>query len=262
MITYVSTAYAHRPYLKKDGYITYNSHSIIRERLYGDGIIAADPFVFQLRNKHGAVLARSPVTDRAATFCPSLELCYVFPYFTLSVFSYGWKLDTKTALQSLDKPNSYKFDRAEEQESFNSYMNNHDVKDARSYMFGYPEIRHSEPLAFEPILLTMFFSPLLILIDTGILLLLIVILTFFVFIFYWLIFRWKKPTSPIGKVTAGVLGTVILLGYLFGYVVILFLGILSLSLPVPYMLLAMYIGGLLGIRHLNRRNISKIKNLV
>ena len=88
-------AHAHPPYLLKQGVITDpDGNQVIKEKLYGDGVIVPDPGTFQLRNRHGALLANSPIEDHVASFCPSLNFCWVFPYHVLSLFAVGWSLGT------------------------------------------------------------------------------------------------------------------------------------------------------------------------
>ena len=83
-------AYAHPPYLIKQGLITDpDGNKVIKEKLYGDGLFTSDPATFQLRNRHGALLANSPINDHAFSFCPSIDFCWVFAYSFISLFLFG-----------------------------------------------------------------------------------------------------------------------------------------------------------------------------
>ena len=77
LVLFIHTpAYAHPPLLMKQGVITDpDGNQVIKEKLYGDRVILVDPATFQLRNRHGALLANSPVDDSVASFCPSINFC-------------------------------------------------------------------------------------------------------------------------------------------------------------------------------------------
>ena len=77
-------AYAHPPYLAKQGIITDpDGNKVIKEKLYGDGVFTNDPVTFRLRNRHGALLANSPINTHVFSFCPSIDFCWVFPFMLL-----------------------------------------------------------------------------------------------------------------------------------------------------------------------------------
>lgn len=118
-----ASAHAHPPYLLKQGVITDpDGNQVIKEKLYGDGVLFPDPGTFQLRNRHGALLANSPIEDHVASFCPSLNFCWVFPCHVLSLFAVGWSLDTEALVFDKPAPN-YEFKNAAKAEAFKSYLN-------------------------------------------------------------------------------------------------------------------------------------------
>ena len=262
MLTYSDMAHAHRPYLNKEGYISYqNQHNIIKERLYGDGIFFKDPSVFQLRNEHGAVLARSPVDEHTAVFCPSLELCYIFPYHSLNLFTDGWKLDKDAVIKKLNQSNAYQFQDSKEETSFKEYINNEDVTSARSVAFGYPEMGDQKSIAFTriPLWLTILISPLFIVLNSGTLLTGLLLLTFLIFPIYWLIFEWKNPSTAASKAFIFLIGMGILFSYISFYVFYIFVAVFTFSLTKPYALITIITGVILGQKFLLKRETIKNK---
>ena len=185
-------AHAHPPYLLKQGVITDpDGNRVIKEKLYGDGVLTTDPVTFQLRNRHGAVLANSPIEDHIASFCPSINFCWVFSYHVLSLFAVGWSLDTE-ALE-FDKPApNYEFKNAAKAEAFKSYLNDPNVKRFSAYALGYPEFNRSRHSGFKPSRISALFSPFIIMADQFIPLLVFLLSTLVLCIIFRPFSRGKK----------------------------------------------------------------------
>ena len=176
-------AHAHPPYLLKQGVITDpDGNQVIKEKLYGDGVLFVDPRTFQLRNRHGALLANSPIEDHVASFCPSLNFCWVFPYHVLSLFAVGWSLDTEAVVFDKPAPN-YEFKDAAKAEAFKSYLHDKNVKRFSAYALGYPEFNRSHS-GFKPSGISALFSPFIIMADQFIQLLVFLLSTLVLFIIF------------------------------------------------------------------------------
>ena len=244
-----SVAQAHPPYLIKQGLTQDpNGNVIIKEKRYGDGIIAPDPFTFQLRNKNGAVIADSSVSFYLPVLCPSLDLCWVFPYRSFSLWASAVTLD-KSAID-FDKPApEYDFDGQEE--SFREYLTDADKKQISGYYLKYPEYEESL-LAFKPSMLATIVSPIIIIADNIIVILIVLIATVFVFILYGALFANKHTDSKFKVGKSYVFGFLFMGGYLFTYsILILLIG--YLAMPFFYLLLTIFLGSYLGKRLLRRK---------
>lgn len=107
-LSITSPAFAHDPYLIKEGYLKDpQGRSLIKERLYGDGIFSDDPERFQIRSSTGALLAYTEADTHVAYFCPHVKFCLAVPYSQLP--SKGFRLDYNSidwdaAPQKLDLP--------------------------------------------------------------------------------------------------------------------------------------------------------------
>ena len=184
-------AQAHPPYLLKQGVITDpDGNQVIKEKLYGDGVLFVDPRTFQLRNRHGALLANSPIEDHVASFCPSINFCWVFPYHALSLFAIGWSLDTEAVIFDKPAPN-YEFKNAAKSEAFKSYLNDKNVKRFSAYALGYPEFNRSHS-GFKPSRISALFSPFIIMADQFIQLLVFLLSTLVLCIIFRPFSRGKK----------------------------------------------------------------------
>jgi hypothetical protein len=72
---------AHSPYIVKVKNVKDpTGNPLVIEILYDDGLIGPDPGRFQIRNKHGVIIAKAPHMSHIWHFCPSLKHCWVFPY--------------------------------------------------------------------------------------------------------------------------------------------------------------------------------------
>ncbi len=142
IVAFSDLAYAHRPYLIKQGTISDpDGNKVIKEKLYGDGIFSADPVTFQLRHKDGAVLANSPVGDHVATFCPAIKFCWAFPYGILLPLATGWVLDFSQI--NFNQPAKDYNLKGEEAETFKKYLLEDEVTRTAAHAFGYPEFSKS-----------------------------------------------------------------------------------------------------------------------
>lgn len=86
-------ASAHRPYAFKQKTVDSPQGPLTIEKLFGDGIFAADPVSMQVRNAQGAVLAYTSVSDHVALFCPSVSSCWAFPHDSVWGIPTPWRLD-------------------------------------------------------------------------------------------------------------------------------------------------------------------------
>lgn len=234
------SAHAHRPYVIKEGTISDPSGNLlILEKLYGDGIFTSDPVSFQIRSKIGALLAYTPTADHVAVFCPKINFCWAFPYGVASPFTTGYKLDhTSTdwnaAPQKLDL-------QGEEEELYKKYLSDTKQRDARSYSFGDPWGRKDQK-GFIPSNASIIFSPLLIIYDQIIQLIVTILLSAFPFFLYWLFFKRYTPEKQTNKILIRGIGTVLILGYLLFYCLALFILGFTIGTPWLYMLAAMLLG--------------------
>ncbi len=166
---------AHPPYLVKKGTITdTNNIIIIKEHLYGDGVITNDPVVFQLRNNNGRILAKSSIGSNIASFCHSIKFCLVVPYNTLSLFTTGFLLDTP-AINLKEPIENYNF-QYNEKALFEKYLKNKDEKRISSYAFGYPETSKTH-FGFKKSYLITVLSPLIIIIDQAPILIMVLLMS-------------------------------------------------------------------------------------
>ena len=246
-------AYAHPPYLMKQGVITDpDGNTVIKEKLYGDGVITAvDPATFQLRNRHGALLANSPIDDRVASFCPSINFCWAFPYSAMSLFSIGWSLNTEAV--EFDKPApNYAFKSEAEEEKFKSYLNDENVKHFSAYFLGYPEFNRSHS-GFKQSRVSFLFGPFIIIADQFIPLLVILLLTLVLFILFWVFFKWKKIERKTVKYLVYTIGALLIAVYLFCYAIAMF--VMAIGFPAPWLyILAFTIAGKFAATIFLKRN--------
>lgn len=76
------SALAHRPYLKKQAVIYDNQgQQYIIETWNGDGIFFVDPYVVQMRDQRGYIVARGGWS--LIFLCPSLEYCWSLGLFPI-----------------------------------------------------------------------------------------------------------------------------------------------------------------------------------
>ena len=250
-------AHAHPPYLLKQGAITDpDGNQVIKEKLYGDGVLFTDPATFQLRNRHGTLLANSPIEDHVASFCPSINFCWVFPYHALSLFAVGWSLDTEA--MEFDKPApNYEFKDAAEAEEFKSYLNDPNVKRFSAYTLGYPEFNRSHS-GFKPSGISALFSPFIIMADQFIQLLVFLLSTLVLFIIFRPFSRWKKIKRKTVKYLFYIIHTLFIVLYIGFYVLKIFIVTFTLQTPWVYML-AFILAGVSVVLFLKRNKISKDK---
>lgn len=245
-----SIAQAHPPYLIKQGLTQDpNGNVIIKEKRYGDGIVAPDPFTFQLRNKNGAVIADSSASFYLPVFCPNLDLCWVFPYRSFSLWASAMTLDMDAL--DFDKPvPEYDFDGQEEAE-FQDYLTNTNTKLLEGYYLKYPEYEDSL-LAFKPSMIATIISPIVIIVDNIIALLIVLMTTVFIYILYGILFVNKNADSKFKVGVLYIFGFLVMGGYLFAYAILMLL-IGYLAMPFFYLLLTMFLGSYLGKRMRRRK---------
>lgn len=227
-------AYAHPPYLMKQGIITDpDGNKLIKEKLYGDGVFVSDPVTFQLRNRHGALLANSPINDHVFSFCPSIDFCWVFPYSFISLFSFGWSLNAETL--EFDKPApNYEF-KGDEEEDFKSYLNDQNFKRFSAYFLGYPEFNRSHS-GFKRSWISALLSPFIIIADQFIQRLVIFLLTIVLRILLRLPLRWKKYKIKFVKYLLYTISALLIVVYLFYYALVIFIIGFTFTTPLIYML--------------------------
>lgn len=237
-----SPAYAHRPYLIKEGTINDpNGNSLILEKLYGDGIFTTDPVSFQIRSKNGALLAYTPTSEHVAVFCPDVRFCWGFLYGTVSPFATGMKLgyesiDWNSQAQKLDL-------KGDEAELYQKYLEDEKQKRAYSYGFDYPEMRKDKQgKGFSASTWSIAFSPLFIIANHIIPLALVTVLSIVPFILHWLFFKRFSPHKKPHRILLKSSGGIIILGYILFYCLALFVLGFTVGTPFLYMLAAILLG--------------------
>lgn len=226
----IPLAHAHPPYLVKEGVVTTSTgETIIKELLYGDGLIAQDPSSFQLRHSNGAVIANAPTGDYVESFCPSLTFCWVFSYNNPFGLTVGWRLD-HDKLNLNPEPPQYDFTRSEDAKEFEEYLNSSENRHASSYPFGYPELS-DDFKGFNKSYISTLISPIIILLNRPITFFTFFALTIFVIRVYKKVssIKWSKKEHKtslllvlkILRIAFVLLGFVIILAWFF--MMILFL---------------------------------------
>ena len=250
-------AHAHPPYLLKHGVITDpDGNQVIKEKLYGDGVLFIDPRTFQLRNRHGARLANSPIEDHVASFCPSINFCWVFPYHALSLFAVGWSLDTEALVFDKPAPN-YEFKDATKAEAFKSYLDDKNVKRFSAYALGYPEFNRSHS-GFKPSRISALFSPFIIMADQFIQLLVFLLSTLVLCIIFRPFSRGKKIKRKKFKYLFYIIYALFVVVYVGFYMLGIFIMAFTQQTPWIYML-AFILAGVSVILFLESNKISKDK---
>lgn len=251
-------AYAHPPYLIKQGLIADpGGNKVIKEKLYGDGVFVSDPVTFQLRNRHGVLLANSPINDHVFSFCPSIDFCWVFPYSFISLFSFGWSLTAETVEFDEPAPN-YEFADEEEEEDFKLYLNDQSFKRFSAYSLGYPEFNRSHS-GFKRSWISALLSPFIIIADQFIQLLVIFLLTFVRLILFRLPLRWKKYKIKIVKYLLYTISALLIVVYLAFYAVVTLIIGVTFTTPVIYMIASIISAEFLAELFLKRKNIKRQK---
>ena len=250
-------AHAHPPYLLKQGVITDpDGNPVIKEKLYGDGVLTTDPVTFQLRNRHGGLLAYSPTDYHVASFCPSINFCWVFPYSAISLFAVGWSLDTEA--MEFDKPApNYEFKGAAEAGAFKSYLNDPNVKRFSAYALGYTHLDRPHS-GFKPSRISALFSPFIIMADQFIQLLVFLLSTLVLLIIFRPFSRGKKIKRKKLKYLFYIIYALFVAVYVGFYVLEIFIVAFTLQTPWIYML-AFILAGISVILFLESNKISKDK---
>ena len=250
-------AQAHPPYLLKQGVITDpDGKQVIKEKLYGDGVLFIDPRTFQLRNRHGALLANSPIEDHVASFCPSINFCWVFPYHALSLFAVGWSLDMEAMEFDKSAPN-YEFKDAAEAEAFKSYLDDKNVKRFSAYALGYPEFNRSHS-GFKPSRISALFSPFIIMADQFIQLLVFLLSALVLCIIFRPFSRGKKIKRKKIKYLFYIIYALFVIVYVGFYMLETFIMAFTQQTPWIYML-AFILAGISANLFLESNKISKDK---
>lgn len=248
---------AHRPYLVKQGLlIDPEGKTVIKEKLYGDGIVTTDPVVFQIRSSNGAVLASTTVSDHVGVFCPSVQFCWAFPYGIGSVFSIGQRLD----FEKVDwekSPLVVKFE-GDEKEDFLNYLTKKDHKNARSNNFDYPEYNHKD-FGFNSVFISSIFSPFIIIFDQFFLMVFLTTLTISIPLCFYYFFI-KARTKKL-KIFMNILGSIVVLSLFGFYLAAGFIFSFALGAPIFYLFIFMIFGAFIGSRLFKKfktRNLSKV----
>ncbi|QQG35483.1 MAG: hypothetical protein HYS17_08040 [Micavibrio aeruginosavorus] len=237
-----SPAYAHRPYLIKEGTISDpNGNSLILEKLYGDGIFTSDPVSFQIRSKSSALLAYTPTSEHIAVFCPDVRFCWAFLYGIVSPFATGMKLnhesiDWNSKAQNLDL-------KGDEAGLYQKYLEDEKQKRAYSYSFDYPEMRKDKQgKGFSASAWSIVFSPLFIIANHIIPLAFVTVLSIVPFILHWLFFKRFSLHKKLHRILLKTSGGIIILGYALFYCLALFVLGFTIGTPLLYMFAAMLLG--------------------
>lgn len=240
-----SPANAHRPYLVKQGVLeTGDGQRVIKEEHYGDGIMVADPVVYQIRSPKGAVLARSPVSSHIASFCPIIEFCWVFPYDPILPLSRGWRLNADVVYE-YKEPVSYKMSERES-DAYQDYLNDDAITSVALGGLPYPEHSDEEPFGFSPVFASVVVSPLAIILDSYIVLGMACLLPILFYGLRWLFFKYIHIKHKAWRRASHVLAVVLLIVYAgAGLASLLVVSFVLLS-PWLYSILAMIVGVKLG----------------
>lgn len=241
---FVPAAHASSPYAVKLGVMAGpDGQLVLKEKLYGHGVLSSGPVTFQLRNRDGALLANSPVSDHVAVVCPSVKFCWAFPDGAYLPFSAGWSLDAKVV--EFGRPAPDYFFQDTEQEEFTAYMNDRRAGIISGYYLGYPEYDRSHS-GFRKSGISVIFSPFLIIADQFLELGAAMILTFMPFAVYAAA-RTLAPSRPgVARLALRTMGIVSCILYMFFYcVAMLLLWFISL-VPLFYMLCAIAVGVVSG----------------
>ncbi len=218
-------ANAHSPYTREVKTLPGpNGEALVFEKLYGDGIVSADPVRLQVVNRHGAVVAFTPTALEVGLICPSIKNCLAYTYTSSSVWVELYSLD----YQHLD------FNR----------------RDAVTERMEYPEYE-DKPVGFKPSSsLIVLLSPLLIIKDFVAAYL---VLFYMCFAPFWLFANgwrlWPKRRNelldPQPRITfPDILFAILYLIFLAG--VFLIIG-LTIAAPMAYSLFIMAMSILMGI---------------
>lgn len=240
-----SSAFAHRPYIVKQGGIKDpNGNILIKEKLYGDGIFTSDPQSFQIRNLKGSVLAATSVATHVAVFCPNVDFCWVFPYGQFSLFSYGFKLDAASINWDSTNalPNFQKENDEDEEKAFSHYLNNADQKHFHSYNLGYPELRDEAMSGFLPVTWSIIVSPCMIFVD-QIQFMMAAMMVAAIFVWIFIGVQRLIKNKPMGfKIFVGALGSLLVLGSGAVLLAVSFFMSFTLSANIIWLLAGLVIG--------------------
>lgn len=151
-------AHAHSPYTDKLRYLDLPSgEKALAEKVYGDGILFADPVALQIRNHLGAVIAQSPAGKGIGVLCFSLNHCYAFPDAGIGI-SGAWRFTAHSA--SYDK-----LPASDDVKALKEYMENPAEKSIRGWDNN-PEPGTTKSFGFEEApLFMLFLSPFVLLVS-------------------------------------------------------------------------------------------------
>ncbi|PCI56076.1 MAG: hypothetical protein COB36_04600 [Alphaproteobacteria bacterium] len=130
----LSFAYAHPPYLVKQKVIYDNENRpYILETWNGDGIFVADPYITQIRDSRGFVVARG---GRLPYLCFSLEKCWALGGFPTQ---YDAESIKEKSLALSHKGTPFMLSDEGSHEAFIDYLMDDKTLNFRSYWLEYPE---------------------------------------------------------------------------------------------------------------------------
>jgi hypothetical protein len=233
-----NSAYAHSPYLIKEGIVADpNGNEVILEKLYGDGIFTADPVSFQIRSKNGTLLAFTSTASQIGVVCPHVKFCWAFLYWGILPVGIGLKLDH----QSIDwnKPAPHEKLGEKRAEEFKKYLEDNDQK--RAYGFEYPEHRKDNSTGFTEVWWTFPFSPIFIIAGYIVPLIAILFLTALPLFLYACVKKYLGLNN-ISAILISALTTLVTLGYAAFYLLALFICWFTIGTPTLYMLLFIALG--------------------
>ncbi len=172
LLLIATTAHADAPYLMKQGLLDGpDAVRVIKEFRSNSNFLFGRSIIFQLRLQNGAVVAQSPAIIGVATFCPSIEYCWAFPYDSFTVFPQGWRLEADKLDFAAIAP-EYRLSQIEDKE-FQKYL----LDDERLYFVTY-SMRDKYDIPFNFVLSKFgyLFGPFLIIFDQELFLVLTIIL--------------------------------------------------------------------------------------
>ncbi len=160
LISFISpSALAHAPYLEKLAILEDDQgNRYILEKLYGDGVVLADPYRFQIRNLNGAILAHGPANGASYVDCPSLEKCRIYSGSILTLKARKYSLDISILDPVSHFPQSEERERSEaykkywehQARDFRRYLEDEKQKSYHGYLYNeYPELSELEILGFN-----------------------------------------------------------------------------------------------------------------
>lgn len=160
LISFISSsAQAHPPYLEKLAILEdEQGNQYILEKLYGDGVVLADPYRFQIRNLNGAILAHGPANETSYVDCPSLGKCRIYSGSIIPLKARKYSLDISILDPVSHFPQSEERERSEadkkywerQERDFKRYLEDEKQKSYQGYAYNVdPETSNQKTLGFN-----------------------------------------------------------------------------------------------------------------